>query len=92
MRHLLEDPSRLWGSVVAVVGAVVAFLVAQGVVTPDTEEHVVSLLTAAGPLVTALLTAYLISRRAYKPSTVDRIVDDQVNERLLAEEEGPADG
>lgn len=62
-----DDPSALWGAVMTAAGAFVALLVAFGV--PLTETQTEALL-AFGMALTPLLTALLIRRRAWKPSSV----------------------
>lgn len=66
-----DDPSALWGSVVTTVGATVALLVAFGVELTDQQvQAVLGVFAAVGPLVTALL----IRRTAWRPSSVRRAV------------------
>lgn len=68
---MTDDPSALWGAVVALVGAVVALLVAFGVELTDQQvQAILGLFAAVGPLVTALL----IRRTAWRPSSVRRAV------------------
>lgn len=65
------DPSGLFGSIVTVVGAVLALAVAFGVDLTETQrEAILGTATALGPLVTALL----IRRHAWAPASVDRAV------------------
>lgn len=68
---MTDDPSALWGSIAATVGALLALFVAFGVdLTEDQITAILGLFSAVGPLVTALL----IARRAWKPSSVKRAV------------------
>lgn len=61
-----SDPSGLYGSVVSLIGAVLALLVAFGVDLTDEQTAVIlGVATAAGPIVTAVL----IRRRAWAPES-----------------------
>lgn len=75
----IEDPSKFWGALVGVVGATTGLLVAFGVdLTEDQIKAVLTFFGAVGPIVTALL----ISRQAFKPSTVVEIKEKAVNAAL----------
>lgn len=66
------DPSALWGSIGAAVGATITLLVAFGIdLTPEQTEALLGFVATVGPLVTALL----IRRKAWKPSSVRELVE-----------------
>lgn len=68
-----RDPSSLFGSIGAVVGAVIALLVAFGVVlTEDQTAAILGLVAVLSPIV----TAYAIRRKAYSPATHFREVEE----------------
>lgn len=61
-----EDPSGLYGTVVGIIGALLALATAFGVPLTDTQQDaILQLAVVAGPAV----TAWLIRRKAYAPST-----------------------
>lgn len=72
------DPSKLYGSLMALVMAVLAALPAFGVaLDPAQQEAVSRVLSAAAPFAVGL-TAWLIRRKAWAPASVDREVDDRL--------------
>lgn len=65
-----SDPAGLYGSLAAVLGAILALLTAFGVpLTQTQEEAILGLFVVAGPLV----TAWLIRRKAWAPDSVESV-------------------
>jgi hypothetical protein len=68
MLNSQSDPSGLYGTIVGVGAAFLALLIAFGIpLTPDQTEAIQNMLMVGGPL----LTAWLIRRKAWAPTSVD---------------------